>query len=133
MRVEDLMTTAVVTLHETDTIGHANVEMKLGDMRHLPVVDSKNRLVGIVSDRDIYRALGRTERRVSIPVAKMMTRNTITVPPGASAHTAVRLMLDNKIDALPVVSEEQTIVGIVTSTDFLNLAYRMLIAKTHQT
>ncbi len=56
MKVKDLMRTHVVTLHFMDMLGVAEDIMNMGRIRHLPVVDADNRVVGIVTQRDLYKA-----------------------------------------------------------------------------
>jgi CBS domain-containing protein len=129
LTVEDLMTTNLLTLSAKDTIGHADAEMKLGDVRHIPVVDEKGHVVGIVSNRDVFRALGRTNRGKAIPVWEIMKRDVLTVRPETPAHAAVGLMLEKKIGALPVISDGEQLVGIVTETDFLGIAREALIKR----
>lgn len=126
MKVEDVMTTGVMSLRETDTIDRASADMKLGEMRHLPVIDAKNHVVGILSDCNLYRALGSGGRGRSIPVAEIMIRRVHTIRPEAPIHAAVRLMVDRKIGSLPVVSDEQELIGIVTETDFMAVLLRLL-------
>ncbi|MBI3184027.1 MAG: CBS domain-containing protein [Myxococcales bacterium] len=130
MTVEDLMTTGVMTLRARDEISQANVEMKLGNIRHLPVVDEKGHVVGIVSNRDVMRALGRSGRAKKLPVSKVMTREVITVRPETPAHRAAEIMLDRKIGALPVVGEGEQLVGIVTESDFVAVAQELLASGT---
>jgi CBS domain-containing protein len=132
LTVEDLMATNVMTLSSKDTIGHADAEMKLGDVRHLPVVDEKGHLVGIVSNRDVFRALGRTARGKNIPVWEIMKREVLSVRPQTPARAAVQLMLEKKIGALPVVGDGEQLVGIVTETDFLAIADEALGKLTRE-
>ncbi len=62
MKVESLMSTALVTVRDTDSVGaRAEAEMRLGGMRHVPVVDEKGNLVGILSARDVSGAGERQE------------------------------------------------------------------------
>lgn len=129
LTVEDIMTTGVMTLRAKDAIGHADAEMKLGDFRHLPVVDDRAHLVGIVSNRDVFRALGRSGRAKAVPVWEIMARNVVSVRPETPAHVAVDLMLKNKIGAVPVIGEDEQLVGIVTETDFLAIAREALLSK----
>ena len=56
MKVKDLMRTSVVSLRINDTLGVADDIMSMGRIRHLPVVDEENYLVGLVSQRDLFRA-----------------------------------------------------------------------------
>ncbi len=63
VKVGDLMSTALIVVRDTDTIGVADAQMKLGAVRHVPVVDSKQNLVGILSSGDALLALARGRRR----------------------------------------------------------------------
>lgn len=136
-RVEDLMTTAVVTVFEDDALDAANVEMQLGKLRHLPVVSREHpeQLVGLVTHRDVLRVAGRAfaERSESrdrllrqIPIGEIMRRRVETVRPDETAVTAARRLLDRKIGCLPVVDEEGALVGIVTEADFVRVAADLL-------
>jgi CBS domain-containing membrane protein len=125
MTVADFMVTAIVTVRADETLGAAHADMEMGAFRHLPVVDARRRLVGILSDRDLLRALGRAK---STTIAEIMTLNPVTVRPETAAHVATALMLDRKIGSLPVVAEDGALVGLVTETDFLDVARRALLA-----
>ena len=58
MHVREIMTTALITMKATDTVRHADVDMKLANIRHIPVTDDHDHLIGILSNRDVLRALG---------------------------------------------------------------------------
>ena len=134
MRIRDLMQRDVATLRITDSLGLADDIMELGRIRHLPVV-SAGVVVGIVSQRDLYRAavssmlqMPRSEEREwlgKIPVVNVMSANVVTVAPDASVHMAVELMLSNRIGCLPVV-EHGKLVGLVSETDCLRYLARVL-------
>jgi CBS domain-containing protein len=123
--VEDLMTTAVITMKETDTLSGADLEMKLAEIRHIPVVDEKNHLVGVVSDRDMLRSRARSSS-APLRIADVRTRNVNTARPSMLAHEAARTMLEHRIGCLPVIGEGEQLIGIVTETDFLLVAKRAL-------
>src|SRR5262249_7075133 len=111
MLIRDLMQREVVTLRASDSLGLAEDLMQLGRIRHLPVL-SAGVLVGIVSQRDLYRAavssllqLRRAAERewlASVPVRAVMSSNVITAAPGDTVHTAGDLMLRPPIGCLPV-------------------------------
>jgi CBS domain-containing protein len=124
LRVRDLMSTALLTVQASDTITEAHAEMEIGVVRHLPVVDDRGRLVGILSDRDLLRAIA---SKKSPRVSEVMSRDMVTTRPEANAHTAADLMLDHKISSLPVVDETGALIGIVTQTDYVELARRALL------
>jgi CBS domain-containing protein len=123
--VSDLMTTAVITMKPEDTLNAADAEMKLAGIRHIPVVDERNHLVGILSDRDILRELHRRGGK-NLSVREIMTRRVHTIREGAPAHEAARIMLEYRISAVPVVGRDQQLVGVVTETDFLRVAHDAL-------
>ncbi|WP_437730174.1 CBS domain-containing protein [Sorangium sp. So ce1335] len=124
-RVEDYMSTAVIALKEADAISAANLEMKLAQIRHIPVVDARGRVVGIVSDRDMLRHASSLDGS-PIPIASIMTRRVLTVRPTTPAADAAQLLLDHKIGCLPVLGDEEQLVGIITETDFLSIAQQAL-------
>ena len=124
--VEDYMSTAVLTLKESDALSAAQIEMQLAEIRHLPVVDKKSHVVGVVSDRDILRNLTKIDGK-PLPVAQIMSRRVRTVKPTTAAHEAASLMLELKIGCLPVVGDEEQIVGIITDSDFLKIAEQALL------
>jgi CBS domain-containing protein len=124
-KVEDFMSTAVITLKETDTLSAADLEMKLAEIRHMPVVDKKGHVVGVVSDRDLLRHVTRTDDK-PVPIASIMSRRVRTVKPDTSASDAAAILLEHKIGCLPVVGEGEQLVGIITETDYLVIAEQAL-------
>ena len=98
--------------------------MQVGVIRHLPVVDERGRLVGMLSDRDVLRALA---GKKTLRVADIMSRDLVTVQPDAPAHLAAGLMLEYNISSVLVVDEGETLVGVVTMTDYVELARRSLL------
>ena len=119
------MTTAVITVYPDALLDEALAQMRDADIRHLPVVDRRRRLVGILSDRDLLRQSGKphgSRHRVD----EAMTRNVVSVGPATLASEAAALLIDNKIGALPVLDEELALVGVVTETDFLRIALEAL-------
>ncbi len=107
-------------------ITDARCEMEIANLRHLPVVDGDGLLIGIISDRDIWRGLA-GGAHPSDPVETIMTRRVAAVTPGTTILDALDIMLERKIGALPVEGTGEQVVGIVTETDLLVLL-RALIA-----
>ncbi|MCC6552786.1 MAG: CBS domain-containing protein [Polyangiaceae bacterium] len=124
--VEDFMSSAVISLKETDTLRNAEFEMNVAEIRHIPVVDKGNHVVGVVSQRDVLRAVGKAVPGAPLPVAEVMSRNVETVRPTTPAHEAAAIMMERKIGCLPVVGEDEQLVGIITETDFLHVAEQAL-------
>jgi CBS domain-containing protein len=128
MLVKDVMKTQLVTLNADSKLGFANDIMYLGRIRHLPVVKGENIVVGILTQRDLYRASltsiltnwkENKEFLDSIKVSDVMTKNVATINPDATIEEAAQVMIDKKIGALPVVKDKNKLVGLITETDVL--------------
>lgn len=131
MEVRDVMSREVATLKRNDELSLADDLMRLGRIRHLPVLDDDtDELVGILSQRDLFagalvRAFGYgadAQRRVlkTLPVKEVMSTDPLTTTPEASLEDVAKLMLERKIGCLPVV-EGAKLVGILTEADFVEL------------
>jgi CBS domain-containing protein len=127
MRVRELMQKDVVTVDAAAHLDVAEELMRMDRIRHLPVV-SDGRLVGLVSQRDLFRAalssaIARSpqdEQRwlARIPVRQAMTREVLSAHPDADLGHAVEMMLRERVGCLPVV-EEGRLVGLLSETDCL--------------
>jgi CBS domain-containing protein len=125
-RVRDLMSRNVTTLERNDKLAMADTLMRQERIRHLPVLNDAGRLVGIVSQRDLFfsalvRALGfgaaaRDRTLQSIAVKEVMTEDVVTTTPDTSIADAARVMVDRKIGCLPVVDGD-ALVGILSESD----------------
>jgi CBS domain-containing protein len=121
--VEELMSVALIVGQPSESAHSADLKMRYADVRHLPILDRKHDLVGIVSHEDVLRA--RCSRRKGRPLVKdIMSRRLRTVREGSSAKDAADVMLRHKIGALPVVGADGRLLGILTETDFLRVFRR---------
>ena len=141
MRVEELMTSHVFTVDPHDMIDRVFFLIHYEKVRHIPVIE-KGKLVGIVSDRDMYKALGPKSNSNAIEANKtgtelhvvpkkvqnIMRRGVFSVPPGTLVSDAASLMAEHKIGALPIV-ENDKLVGILSSTDILKMFSKLEHAK----
>ncbi|HEY6098211.1 MAG TPA: CBS domain-containing protein [Anaeromyxobacter sp.] len=120
--VAEFMTKDLVTVREADDVALAESLLRLGGVRHLPVVRER-KLVGILTQRDILRsgASGKPGAR-ELPVGDVMTRDPTSVHPATRLAEAARLMLERKFGCLPVCDGDGTLVGIVTEADFVRFA-----------
>lgn len=127
MKVKDIMVKEVATLDVNDELSLANDIMRLGRIRHLPVVDGPH-LVGIVSERDLFRtslahALGYADKDTrdlmkTLRIKDVMVTGVITIPAEMELCEATKIMIEEKIGCLPVV-EDSRLVGLITETDIL--------------
>jgi CBS domain-containing membrane protein len=128
LTVGELMTREVVTLEADDALIQVDDLLKRHHIRHVPVVHGR-KLVGMVSHRDLIRALARQASGTGahpISIREVMTRDVETVEPHASAREAIEKLLDRRFGCLPVVDAQGDLVGIVTESDFMRLALRLL-------
>lgn len=127
LTVNDLMTVIPLTVAPDTTLRNVIGIMKSEGCRQLPVLD-KGKLIGIISDRDVRLVMnspivlhGRWQDEEildKMTAESCMTANPITVSPDTSARKAAEMLQTYKFGALPVV-EDDTVVGIITVTDFL--------------
>ena len=133
LRVRDVMSADVTTLQRNDKLTLADDIMRLGRIRHLPVIDENGQLAGIVTQRDLFRgalakALGygeRAQRQLmdTLLVKEVMTSDVITTSPDTLLADAAGVLVERKIGCLPVV-DSGSLIGIVTEGDFVALAAR---------
>jgi len=120
--VADFMTKDLVTVREADDLALAEALLRLGGIRHLPVVRER-KLVGILTQRDVLRSgsSGKPSAR-ELPVSEVMTKDPTSVRPALGLAQAARIMLERKFGCLPVCEDDGTLVGIVTEADFVRFA-----------
>jgi CBS-domain-containing membrane protein len=124
--VADVMTSKVVTLSPHHSFGEAVSLMANRQFRHFVVVHPDGRIAGVISDRDILRALARTSNWQAKTVEQIMTRAPFTVGPQTPIGDAVSKMIAKRINCLPVIAEDGAVCGIVTSTDLLKSYQKIL-------
>ena len=127
MFVHDRMSSPAVTVRDSASFQDALKLMRERQFRRLPVVDGHGELVGIVSERDLLYASPSQATSLSIwevhyllsklQVRKVMTADVITTTPDTPIEDAAQLMVAHKIGGLPVVDEDDGLVGVITETD----------------
>lgn len=137
IRVADWMTEGVLAVEVFDSIAVARRLMAKHRVNQLPVVDN-DRLVGIVTDRDIRDAyptslmINRAEEidrfADKITVEEVMTHDVFVVRPDTALVTAVGLLRRHRIGAMPVI-KDQKLVGIITRSDILDFVLRDGVAR----
>ena len=126
MFVSNYMTPDVITILPTASVEDALHIMREKQIQHLPILDFDGTLLGMVSDRDLLLVSPSPTAAVTIhemlfalsnlKVSEIMPAETLTVTPDAPLEDAARIMIDNKIDALPVLEEKQ-LVGVIPEED----------------
>lgn len=125
MLIEEIMKTKVITLTPHHTVKDAIELIRAHRIRHLPIIENDNKLIGIVTDRDLKEILPYDEKEQSaaksiyeMPLSQCMTKEPITGHPMDFVEESALVFYHNKIGCLPIVSNHQ-LVGIITQTDLL--------------
>ena len=137
MFVTKAMTRKVVTVRSEDNLLDTRQLMKTHKIHHIPVVEEGDRLVGIISDRDVRSAMpsslyyesGSERERVKLEkfkVRDVMTKNVITLSLRDTIQDALLLLLKYDVGALPVVHSDGRLVGILAVRDLLRALVSVL-------
>lgn len=130
MFVSRSMSREVITVVKETTVLDAQSLMRRKEIRHLPVVDGQNRLVGIVTDRDIRSALPydltkgvadpvERDKYAYLMVADIMSTDVLPVSPTDTLQDALLLLEKKKVGSLPVVDNDRRVVGIISVRDLM--------------
>jgi len=138
--VQEIMTKKVISLKPQDCIARAIEVIQTEELRHIPVTDEKEKLIGLISDRDILRNLPFSGKRSQTPskrfrehlfagdswntnflmhLEKIMVRDVLNISPGCKIRKAVDILYQKKISCLPVINKDEKLEGIVTVTDLM--------------
>ena len=139
MLVENWMATNIIAVKPDTSLLKCRNLLKEHQIRRLPVVDDQNRVVGIISDRDVKGAS--PSKATALEVHEMqyllaelkakdiMTAKPVTIKPWDSVEQAAIIMMDKKFGGLPVVSEDNKLVGIITDQDIFKLLINITGAR----
>ena len=106
-----------ITLHDDATIGDALRLMKENKIGGIPIVDNNQKLVGILTNRDLRFE---TDKRIKVK-AVMTTENLVTAPEGTDMKKAEKILRQYKIEKLPVVNKQGKLIGLITYRDILQI------------
>jgi len=144
MNVQDVMTGDVISILKYESIMHVAKILSEKNISGLPVVDKKNKVIGIITQADILSILGMRkghtlkdllkhmlgeplpERRMGDIVGDIMTSPAATIKTNANIAEAAQMMDEKKIRRLPVVDEKNVLVGIISRADILKAVLKKL-------
>jgi acetoin utilization protein AcuB len=139
MLIRERMTRSPVLCSPDLSVNEAFDLIKKEHIRRIPVVNKNGKLIGIVSDKDLLRVTPSPATTLSafevpyllskVKVQDVMTRKVITVKEDTPIEDAARIMVDNKIGGLPVVDDDNAVVGIITETDIFKTFIELLGAR----
>mgnify|MGYP006309241973 CR=1 FL=1 len=133
LSVNDIMTRNPEHIEATEPVQEAVNRLFELDVRHLPVVDGRGQLVGMMSDRDLrdfsnpydmrFENLTTSDEREATPVSDIMAGDVISANPEDDVAEIIDVMIDQKVGAIPVVDAiEGNLVGIISYIDILRAA-----------
>jgi len=125
--LEKVMTRRPTTIEEGAPLEDAAAMMAEGRFRHLPVLDARGRLVGMLSERDLRVRLGTDVERfvdaapdaLAQTVGSSMTPDPIALGPRSTLRAALEVFADDRVGAVPVVDERDRVIGIASYLDLL--------------
>ncbi len=131
VRVDSVMTPSPVVVRESDGVERARQAMRSLDVRSVPVVDDRGRLVGVVGARDIVQLMeGQRDRKrarapgdraqLDITVGSVMSSPAVSAPPDAALGEALAKMVQSDVSTVVVVRDDQPL-GVLTQSDVLEL------------
>jgi acetoin utilization protein AcuB len=137
MRIEEIMTKNAVTVKMDDSLSHVKHLFETHHFHHLLVVE-KHKLVGILSDRDLLKAISpkigtaaessKDAASLNKRVHQIMNRDLIMLTAGSTLLTAVQAFNRHKISCIPIIDEQQRPLGIVSWRDVFKLLESKLLA-----
>src|SRR5579864_1658998 len=128
--VADLMVRDVLTVEPSDTIGEAAEKMNAGNVGAVVVMEDMVRIVGIVTERDLLRAVASRARAAEARVRQWMTADPLTIAPETSVEDAARIMFEHNFRHLPVVKDGRAL-GIVSLRLLARWAFESSVHTTN--
>jgi acetoin utilization protein AcuB len=137
MFVSKSMTRKVLTADKDESIFTAQERMKKAAIRHLPVVDENDYLIGIVTDRDLRSAMpysffkdssdeAERTKLAEMRIEEIMSKDPITLNPAHTIQDALLMVQEHKVGAFPVVDEANKLRGILSVRDLLHAFVNVL-------
>jgi len=138
MLVKERMTRNPITIRPDTPVTEAQAMMKREKIHHLPVVDKDEKLVGIVSEKDLLYASPSPASTLSVyemssllaklKVDKVMSKNVVTVTEDVPLEEAARIMVDRGIGGLPIM-RGTSVVGVITESDLFRVFIELFGAR----
>lgn len=129
LHVEEFMQTDLFTVQREDIIEFVAQMLDWRKIRYLPVEDAQGKLVGLITSRLLlrhYAQNNKLNKKKQVTVKDIMITNPITVKPNMTLLEALNTMRNDHIGCLPVVNDENELIGIITEMDFLRISTRLL-------
>jgi CBS domain-containing protein len=127
--IQEAMTSNPTTIEPSTSAREAARLLKSEDVGSLPIVEG-DRLVGIVTDRDLALRILAEGKDAETPVSEIASKDLVTIDPQQSLEEAARLMAEHQLRRLPVCEEDGRIVGILAQADVAQSGHDSLTGET---
>ena len=128
--VSDLLVRDVLSVEPSDTIGEAAEKMNAANVGAVVVMEDMVRIVGIVTERDLLRAVAARARAAEARVRQWMTPDPVTIDPDTTIEEAAKIMFDHNFRHLPVVKDGRAL-GIVSLRLLARWAFEQSVQPAH--
>jgi len=115
----EIMSSPVITVFENDLVGEAEKIFQDKRYRHIPVLNEQKQLVGIISDRDILQLQLKYKEYADLLVREIMKKKILTSPPEMDIREIARVLLEERIGAMIILTTTGELAGLITRTDVL--------------
>jgi CBS domain-containing protein len=112
--VAEVMNTSVLTVDPTASIGEAAEKMIEAGVGAVVVMEDMARIVGIITERDLMRAVAQRARAAEARVRQWMTESVVTIEPETEIKVAAKMMFERNFRHLPVVNKDGRLLGIAS-------------------
>ena len=119
MKAFDIMTSNLVAAREGTTAREIGTKLLIGNFNGLPVIDSSIKVIGIVTAVDILRTIRQGKNLDNIRAVDIMTQNPVVVKEDTEINEVIELILQKHIILVPVINDQQRLVGVVSRLDIL--------------
>ncbi|MCK6693531.1 MAG: CBS domain-containing protein [Thermoanaerobaculia bacterium] len=121
-RLHTIMTSKVITLSPSDTLGQAREIFMSKRIHHIPIVEER-KLVGLVTSWDIFKLGLSAVAYQDMRVSEVMSTHLATLEPDQHIGAAAEVLMEHLFHAVPIVNEHRELLGIVTTYDVLRYEY----------
>jgi CBS domain-containing protein len=119
MKASNVMTSNLVAAREGTTAREIAARLLIGNFNGLPVINSSIKVIGIVTAVDILRTIRQGKNLDSIRAIDIMTKNPVVVKQDTEIDEVIDIILQKHIILVPVINDEQKLVGVVSRLDIL--------------
>lgn len=137
IKLVEIMVDKVITIRVDEPFSHVEKKLNEFHIRHLPVVDKDYKLVGIITQRDLFRTCPpRKDQEGNLVYDQetldgyileyVMTKNPLTLTPAHTAADALLFLVDKKFGCIPIVDKYNLLCGIVTQVDILRIGAQII-------